>query len=119
MENCLGFMTRENIVILVFAGAAIVALLALLVWHRSRDSSVDLTDLLMENGRISRLAVTWLGSFAVMTFGFVYLLLTKALTDMYVGIYTATWAAPIITKLFAVKPVIPDKPDSPMNSASP
>ena len=64
----------------------------------------------MENGRLSRLAVTWLGSFAVMTFGFVYLLLTKAMTDTYALLYAATWAAPIITKLFAVKPELPAKP---------
>lgn len=108
--DCMQLLTKDNIVALVFAFAAIVALLALWWWHHSDKTDVDLTDLLMENGRLSKMAITWLGSFAVMTFGFVYLLMTKALTDTYALLYAGTWAAPIITKLFAVKPELVKPP---------
>ena len=98
-------MNRQQYIMLGFALVVLAIGWLLYAWQRDEKKYVDfdLTDLLMENGRLSRLAFTWLGSFMVMSFGFIYLLLTKGLTDTYALLYAGTWAAPIITKMFAIK----------------
>jgi hypothetical protein len=104
-------MSAQHLAIVGFA--IIISLIGVLfsLWQRDEKKygEFDLTDLLMENGKMSRLAFTWLGSFLVMSFGFIYLLLTKGLTDTYALLYAGTWAVPIITKMFAVKPDLPMK----------
>ena len=96
-------MERSDLISIIFLLAVLLVLVTLWVWHRSKDSAVDLTDLLMENGKLSRLAFTWLGSFMVMSFGFVYAVLLGNLSDIYAALYAATWAVPIVTKMFAIK----------------
>ena len=88
-----------------FLFLAVTVFLAFILWrwHKNPTNPVDLTDLLMENGRLSRLGVTWMGSFLVMTFGFVYLILKGTITDTYAALYSATWAAPIVAKLWTPK----------------
>jgi len=98
-------MDRQQYIMLGFALVVLAIGWLLYAWQRDEKkyADFDLTDLLMENGRLSRLAFTWLGSFMVMSFGFIYLLLTKGLTDTYALLYAGTWAVPIITKMFAIK----------------
>ena len=98
-------MDRQQYIMLGFALVVLAIGWLLYAWQRDEKKYVDfdLTDLLMENGRLSRLAFTWLGSFMVMSFGFIYLLLTKGLTDTYALLYAGTWAVPIITKMFAIR----------------
>ena len=103
-------MDKTDLVPLLFFGALLLLSVLLWVWHRSKDTEIDLTDLLVENGRVSRLAFTWLGSFMVMSFGFVYGVLTGKLSDVYAALYATTWAVPIITKMFALKPKPPETP---------
>ena len=95
---------KHDLVALVFFAAVLAALIGLYLWHRSKDSAVDISDLLMENGRLSKMAFTWMGSFVVMSFGFIYAVIQGKLSDTYAALYAATWAVPIVTKLFAVKP---------------
>ena len=96
-------MERSDLIAVIFLLAALLVIVTLWVWHRSKESDVDLSDLLMENGRLSRLAFTWLGSFMVMSFGFIYAVLLGKLSDIYAALYAATWAVPIVTKMFAIK----------------
>ena len=87
----------------IFFGFTVFVGLVLWRWHKNKENPVDLTDLLMENGKLSRLGITWLGSFIVMTFGFLYLILKGTITDTYAALYAATWAAPIVAKLWTPK----------------
>lgn len=105
-------MSKQDYITLGFVAVLIAIAVLFYLWQRNDVDykKFDLTDLLMENDRVSRLAFTWLGSFLVMSFGFIYLLLTKALTDTYALLYAGTWAVPIITKMFAVKPELPKEP---------
>ena len=103
-------MERSDLISVVFLLAVLLVLVTLWVWHRSKDSDVDLSDLLMENGKLSRLAFTWLGSFMVMSFGFVYAVLLGTLSDIYAALYAATWAVPIVTKMFAIKQTAAEPP---------
>ncbi len=106
---------RIDIVGLIFSALIMLISILLWLWHRNKDVDVDLTDLLMENGRLSRLAFTWLGAFLVMSFGFIYAVIHKNLSDVYAALYATTWAVPIVTKLFTIKPQIqtPDKEPAP------
>jgi hypothetical protein len=91
---------------LIFTAVILFLSVLLWLWHRNEANDVDLTDLLMENG-------TWLGSFLVMSFGFVYAVIHKSLSDVYAGLYAATWAVPIVTKMWATPAKLSDKEPTP------
>ena len=101
---------KHDLVAIIFLLVALGVVLTLYVWHRNKESPVDLSDLLMENGKLSKMAFTWLGSFIVMSFGFMYAVIQGKLSDAYAALYAATWAIPIVTKMFAVKPTTPEPP---------
>lgn len=105
-------MNHRDVVLALFG---IVVLLLVWILYRLQKNeadykSVDLVDLIMENGRVSRIGVTWCGAFVVMTFGFVYLLVHDKLDAGYVTAYTGAWVAPIIVKMFAGGPAKPVEP---------
>ncbi len=95
---------KLDVIALMFFGIMCFTSFILWCWNRDPENALDLKDLLMENGKLSRLAVTWVGSFMVMSFGFVHMMIHGTITDTYAGLYAGTWAIPIVTKLFANKP---------------
>lgn len=96
---------------LIFLLVAVLLSLILWRWNRDPENDFELKDLLMENGKASKLACTWAGAFVTMTFAFIHLVLHDKLTDTYAGLYAATWCVPIITKMFAPpKPPEENKP---------
>lgn len=78
--------------------------------HRRVENDFSLFDLLMENGRVSKIACVFLGSFAVFSWIMVRLTLDGKMTEGYIGLYGATWAAPLIAKLFSPAPMEREKP---------
>ena len=104
---------KHDLVAILFLVAILAALIGLYLWHRNKDSQVDISDLLMENGRLSKMAFTWMGSFVVMSFGFIYAVIQGKLSDTYAALYAATWAVPIVTKLFAIRTQEPPKEPKP------
>lgn len=82
---------------------AIVVLSLLWSFYRlSRNPDVDfnLLDVLMENGRASRIAFVVMGSFTLHSWIMLDLELNSEMTEGYLTIYGATWIAPLLTKLF-------------------
>ena len=70
--------------------------------HRNQAfADFNLLDLLMENGKISKLSCVFMGSFFVFSWIMVRLTFDGKMTEGYVGLYGATWVAPIIAKLFS------------------
>jgi len=59
----------------------------------------DLTDLIVENGKVSNIACAMLGSFLLTSWVIVYLTLNNRVTENYLTIYVGAWVAPIIAKL--------------------
>ena len=74
--------------------------------HKDKDlSNFNLFDLLMEGGRVSRLACAFLASF-IMTSAIMWKLAIEGkMTEGYFIAYGGMWVAPIIAKLFAPAPM--------------
>ena len=73
--------------------------------HRDRDYTFDFFDLLMENGRLSRLACVFMGSFVVSSWIMIRLTLDAKMTEGMFLAYGTVWVAPIIAKLFSPAPL--------------
>ena len=73
--------------------------------HLMPGNAFSLLDLVMENGRVSKLACVFLGSFAVTSWLMVRLTLDGKMTEGYLAAYGALWIVPITAKLFAPAPI--------------
>lgn len=90
------------------AALLIVALVILWSFYRAQrdpDFRFDLFDLLMENGKVSRIAFAFMCTLGCTTFLMVRLTIDGKMTEGYFGLYSASWIAPIIAKLFAPAPI--------------
>lgn len=90
----------------------VVAIL-LVVWslyraHRSKAlSDFNLFDLLMENGRASKLACAFWLAFGFYTWVLWRITIDGKMSEGYIAAYGLTWVAPIIAKMFAGPPAAP------------
>ena len=69
--------------------------------HRNPEYSFNLFDLVMDNGRLSRLACVFMGSFVVTSWVVIRVAFDGKMTETLFAAYGAMWVAPIIAKLFA------------------
>jgi hypothetical protein len=96
--------------------ATLLLFLLLVVWsvykaHRNRAFlQFNLLDLLMEGGRMSKLACAfWIG-IAAMTWGFVRMILDGKMTDVTYGLYASAVVGPVVAKLFSPAPLYANAP---------
>lgn len=86
---------------------ALLALIALVIAlnlyraQRNVDLSFDLFDLILENGRVSKVSVAFMVTLAATTWVLVRLTMDGKLTELYFGAYGTMWVAPIIARLFS------------------
>lgn len=67
------------------------------------ENSFDLSDLLMENGKASRISVIIMTTFAVTTWAFIYDVTKRKGIDVAIlGAYGGMWIVPLVAKFFAV-----------------
>jgi len=78
--------------------------------HRNAAFTFNLFDLIMDNGRVSRLACVFLGSFLVTSWIMVRLTLDGKMTEGYMTAFGALWIIPITAKLFSPAPITPNNP---------
>ena len=88
------------------ADAAILIIALVIAWsfyraHTNRTYAFDLFDLIMEHGKLSRLACVFMGSFGVSSWVMVRATVDGKMTEGLFTAYGAIWVAPIIAKLFA------------------
>lgn len=83
--------------------ASFAALVAISLWRLQRrpGNDFDMLDLLMENGRVSRLACAFALALAVTSWIMIKLTVDSKMTEGYLGIYGSMWVAPILTRMFA------------------
>lgn len=82
--------------------AAFAFVVAVSLWRFQKgDNHFDLLDLLMENGRVSRLAAAFSIALVVTSWIMLKLAVDGKMTEGYLGIYGSTWVAPIISRMFA------------------
>lgn len=86
---------------------AVLAILVLgVIWsiyrlHRDPKVNFNLLDLLIENGRVSKIACIVMGAFAVTTWGFVLDCLNrKGLDAVILAAYGGLWVSPLLLKLY-------------------
>jgi len=89
--------------------AAILIVALVIAWsfyraHKNANYTFDLFDLVMENGRLSRLACVFMGSFAVSSWIMVRATVDGKMTEGLFLAYGGVWVAPIIAKLFSIQP---------------
>lgn len=86
---------------MVVALIAVLALIAFSLYRAQKDglNKLDLYDLVMENGRLSRIAFVMMGSFAVTSWMMVTLTLNGKMTEGIFGLYCTAWIAPIVTRI--------------------
>ena len=82
----------------------LVVAISFVVMHRSA-AKFNIFDLVMENARVSRLAVIVIAAFVVYSWVILRLTVEGKMTEGYLTMYGVTWIAPTIAKLFS-----PEKP---------
>lgn len=88
--------------------ALIIVLIVIVVslYRAQKDGSntLDLYDLVMENGRLSKSAFVMMGSWAVTSWMMVTLTLNGKMTEGIFGLYCTAWIAPVVTKIIKGAP---------------
>lgn len=96
---------------LILVAVLLIILLTLYRFH-SGPRSFDLTDLLMENGRVSKIAVAFMLTLVVTTWMMAYMTLNKMMTEGFLIAYMSAWVAPIVARIVKGTPES-DKSDVP------
>jgi len=86
--------------------AALLIVALVITWsfyraHKNPQITFDLFDLLMESGRLSRIAVAFMATLVVTSWVIVRLTIEGKLTEGLFTAYVAAWVAPIVAKLFS------------------
>ena len=83
--------------------AVIVIGIAVSFWRYQNDpaNNFNLLDLLMEHGRLSRLAMAFDAAVVVTAWIMLKLVVDGKMTEGYLAIYGGFWVAPILAKMFA------------------
>lgn len=86
--------------------AALLIVSIVIAWsfiraHRDKTNSFNLIDLLMEGGRLSRIACAFMATLVVTSWVIVKLTIEGKLTEGLFTAYVAAWVAPIVAKLFS------------------
>ena len=92
-------MTPRDIMLGVLALASVLLVLSFWRAHRDALAQFNAFDLIMENGRVSKIALAFMVAFAVTTWVIVYLALRDKLTEGYLTSYGVMWVAPLVTKV--------------------
>lgn len=67
--------------------------------HVRQDVDFSLFDLLMENGRVSKIAFAFMTVLAMTTWVIVHLTVSGKLTEGYLGLYLTAWVTPLIARV--------------------
>lgn len=83
----------------ILVGGAV--LVAWSFWHAQRKPGFDfdMFDLIMENGKVSKIAFTFMSAFAVTTWILVDLQMKGKMTEGYLTTYGAMWVASLVAKV--------------------
>lgn len=84
----------------------VAALVVFSFWktHRDPKSSINVFDLVLERGRLSKMACAFWATFGVLSWIMVKVLKSGDMSVEYFGAYGALFVAPIIAKMFSAPP---------------
>lgn len=94
---------------LSLTGAVFLIIVLGIVWsiyrlHRNPDVDFNFLDLLIENGRVSKISCIVMGAFFLHSWIMVDLQAHALMTEGYLTIYGATWVSPLLVRLFMPAP---------------
>lgn len=94
-------METPDIVALIVVSVVVFSL-----WKTSRDesNSINIFDLVLENGKLSRLACAFWAAFGVLTWIMIKITQAGEMEVGYVMAYGGAFVAPIIAKMFSLPP---------------
>lgn len=77
------------------------ALIGLSLWraHHAADFNFNVFDLLMENGRVSKIAVAFMMVLGVTTWVIINLTVKDKMTEGYLMTYGTMWVTPLVAKV--------------------
>lgn len=81
--------TSMNVILAIIA---VIAVLIIYNIQRDTNNSVDIKDLICQDGRISEAKFMRFTAFVVSTWGFVYLIVDQRFSEWYFAGYMAAWA---------------------------
>ena len=90
--------------IVMYALLAVIAIGVAVSFYRYQKNPVNtfnILDLLMENGRVSRLAAAFMMTLVVTSWVMIKLAVDGKMTEGYMIAFGGMWIAPIISKMFA------------------
>lgn len=85
-------------------GAVLGVGLLLIVWsfyriHQNPNVDLNLFDLLLEGGRMSKISVAFMVAFCFSTWLMAYLALAGKMTEGYFGLYGTLWVGPLVARV--------------------
>jgi len=90
---------KPDWMLIVLAGAALFVLLSFWRAHRTPGFDFNAFDLVMENGKVSKIAFTFMTAFAVTTWILIDLQLKGKMTEGYLTTYGAMWVASLVARV--------------------
>lgn len=96
---------------MVVALIAALVIISISLYRAQKDGTnkLDLYDLVMENGRLSRTAFVMMASFVVTSWIMVTLTLNGKMTEGIFGLYCTAWVAPVVTRIIkGPAPIVPE-----------
>lgn len=98
--NLTTISSAKHLPVAVLCLLALIALWTVIRRSNNGKSKINLDDLLLgEDDKMSRAAVVLMASFAVTTWGMVYMWLNDKMTEAYFGAYGLLFVTPAVTKL--------------------
>lgn len=90
---------KPDWMLIILAGAAVFVVMSFWRAHRTPGFDFNAFDLIMENGKVSKIAFTFMSAFAVTTWILVDLQLKGKMTEGYMTTYGAMWVASLVLKV--------------------
>lgn len=84
----------------ILAIVAVWVIIAFYRAHRKPGFEFNMFDLVMENGRVSRIGVAFMTVLGVTTWVFIDLQITGKMTEGFMTTYGLMWVAPVVAKVF-------------------
>lgn len=88
----------------------LLVLLSLYKAHMNPANDINIFDLLMENGRISKVACVFIGTWVAITYVFVGTFLQGKMTEGLFTAYGGLFIVPLIARMFSPAGAIPAPP---------
>lgn len=96
-------MMKTTDIVMYTLLAVIIAGIAISFYRYQKNpaNTFNILDLLMENGRVSRLAAAFMATLLVTSWVMIKLTIDGKMTEGYLMAFGGMWIAPIISKMFA------------------